>query len=145
MQGVQLQLQPHAKLVSIQTESCPSVCSTQPANTHHLLRGTSRSLLRGTAWQHSTGPSWASNDDQLKDLSNTRALKHLAPLATDYWAASHSFVEPGHSCFVLVLVLHRCEVTVSSTGAENQFQGDDNGHVGRPCQVSPALPFPELL
>jgi len=33
------------------------------------------------------------------DLSNTRALKHLAPLATDYWAASHSFVEPGHSCF----------------------------------------------
>jgi hypothetical protein len=24
--------------------------------------------------------------------------KHLAPLATDYWAASHSFVEPGHSC-----------------------------------------------
>ena len=28
-----------------------------------------------------------------------RALKHLAPLATDYWAASHSFVEPGHSCF----------------------------------------------
>ncbi len=25
--------------------------------------------------------------------------KLLAPLATDYWAASHSFVEPGHSCF----------------------------------------------
>jgi len=24
----------------------------------------------------------------LKDLSNTRALKHLAPLTTDYWAAS---------------------------------------------------------
>ena len=24
-------------------------------------------------------------------------VKHLAPLATDYWAASHSFVEPGHS------------------------------------------------
>jgi len=46
---------------------------------------------------------------------------------------------------VLVLVLHGCAVTVSSTGAENQFQGDDNGHVGRPCQVSPALPFPELL
>ena len=56
-------------------------------------------LLRGTARQHRTGPSWASNDDPLKDLSNTRALKHLAPLATDYWAASHSFVEPGHSAF----------------------------------------------
>jgi len=37
----------------------------------------------------------------LKDLSNTRALKHLAPLATNYWAASHSFIEPGHSCFHL--------------------------------------------
>ena len=47
--------------------------------------------------------------------------------------------------FVLVLVLHSCAVTVSSTGAENQFQGDDNGQVGRPCQVSPALPSPELL
>ena len=46
---------------------------------------------------------------------------------------------------VLVLVLHFCAVTVSSTGAKNQFQGDDNGHVGRPCQVSPDLPFPELL
>jgi hypothetical protein len=46
---------------------------------------------------------------------------------------------------VLVLVLHICAVTVSSTGAENQFQGDDNGHVWCPCQVSPALPFPELL
>ena len=32
-------------------------------------------LLRGTARQHRTGPSWASNDDPLKDLSNTRALK----------------------------------------------------------------------
>ena len=49
--------------------------------------------------QDRTGPSWASNNYPLKDLSNTRALKHLAPLATDYWAASHSFVEPGHSCF----------------------------------------------
>ena len=33
---------------------------------------------------------------------------------------------------VLVLVLHIYAVTVSSTGAENQFQGDDNCHVGRP-------------
>ena len=32
---------------------------------------------------------------------------------------------------------------VSSTGAENQFQGDDNGHVGRPCEVSLAPPYPE--
>ena len=31
---------------------------------------------------------------------------------------------------VLVLVLHNCAVTVSSTGAKNQIQGDDNGHVG---------------
>ena len=34
---------------------------------------------------------------------------------------------------VLVLVLHNCAVTVSSTGAKNLIQGDDNGHVGRPC------------
>jgi hypothetical protein len=33
-------------------------------------------------------------------------------------------------CVVLVLVLHSCAVTVSSTGAKNQLQGDDNGHVG---------------
>jgi hypothetical protein len=56
-------------------------------------------MLRGTAWQHLTGPSWASNDTQSKDLSNTRALQHLAPLTTDYWAASRSFIEPGHSQF----------------------------------------------
>ena len=40
------------------------------------------------------GPSWASNDAPSKDMSNTRALQHLAPLATDYWVASHSFIEP---------------------------------------------------
>jgi hypothetical protein len=27
--------------------------------------------------QHSTGPSWASNYDLSKDLSNTRVLQHL--------------------------------------------------------------------
>ena len=32
---------------------------------------------------------------------------------------------------------------MSSTGAENQFQVDDNGHVGRPCEVSLAPPYPE--
>ncbi len=32
--------------------------------------------------------------------------------------------------------MRNCAVTVSSTGAENQFQADDNGHVGRPCEVS---------
>jgi len=47
---------------------------------------------------------------------------------------------------VLVLVLHRGAVTVSSTGAENQFQVDDNCHVGRPCgEVSLAPPYPELF
>jgi hypothetical protein len=33
---------------------------------------------------------------------------------------------------------------VSSTGAENQFQVDDNGHVGRPYEVSLAPPYPHL-
>ncbi len=46
---------------------------------------------------------------------------------------------------VLVLVLHNCAVTVSSTGAGNQFQADDNSHVGRPCEVSLAPPYPELF
>ena len=46
---------------------------------------------------------------------------------------------------MLVLVLHRGEVTVSSTGAENQFHVDDNGHVGRPCEVSLAPPYPDLF
>ena len=38
-----------------------------------------------------------------------------------------------------------CAVTVSSTGAKNLLQGDDNGHVGRPCEVSLAPPCPELF
>ena len=46
---------------------------------------------------------------------------------------------------VLVLVLHDCVITVSSTGAEDQFQADDNGHVGRPCEVSLAPPYQELF
>ena len=58
---------------------------------------------------------------------------------------------PGLGCIalagvlVLVLVLHNCAVTVSSTGAEDQFQADDNCHVGRPCEVSLAPPYPELF
>ncbi len=39
--------------------------------------------------------------------------------------------------------MHRGAVTVSSTGAENQFQVDDNSHVGRPCEVSLVPPYPE--
>jgi hypothetical protein len=31
---------------------------------------------------------------------------------------------------------------VSSTGAKNLLQGDDNGHIGRPCEVSLAPPGP---
>ena len=46
---------------------------------------------------------------------------------------------------MLLFVLHRGAVTVSSTGAENQFQVYDNGHVGRPCQVSLAHSYPELF
>jgi len=37
---------------------------------------------------------------------------------------------------------------VSFTGAVNQFQVNDNGHVGRPCEVSLAPPYcsyPELF
>jgi hypothetical protein len=52
-------------------------------------------------------------------------------------------VESG--VLVLVLVLHDCVVTVSSTGAKDQFQADDNGHVGRPCEVSLDPPYPELF
>jgi hypothetical protein len=71
-------------------------------STTHLVCGNCLTVvLSGTARQHRTGQSWASNYDPLKDLSNTRALKHLTPLATDYWAVSHSFIEPGHSCFHL--------------------------------------------
>ena len=43
---------------------------------------------------------------------------------------------------------HRGAVTVSFTGAVNQFQVNDNGHVGRPCEVSLAPPYcsyPELF
>ena len=46
---------------------------------------------------------------------------------------------------VLVLVLHFCVVTVSSTGAKNLLQGDDNGHVERPCEVSLAPPYPDFV
>ena len=42
-------------------------------------------------------------------------------------------------------MLYRGAVTVSSTGARNQIQVDDNGHVGRPCEVSLAPPCPELF
>ena len=34
---------------------------------------------------------------------------------------------------------------MSSTGAKNLLQGNDNGHVGRPCEVSLAPPYPELF
>ena len=34
---------------------------------------------------------------------------------------------------------------MSFTEAVNQFQVNDNGHVGRPCEVSLAPPYPELF
>ena len=41
-----VQLQPHVKLVGIQTEACPSVCSTQPANALHVLLYTIHTVSR---------------------------------------------------------------------------------------------------
>ena len=76
-----------------------SVRSTQSAASHHSPRVSN--CLTVPAPRHSEAAqyrafkvAWASNDAPSKDLSNTRALKHLAPLETDYWAASHSFIEP---------------------------------------------------
>ena len=37
------------------------------------------------------------NSDPLKDLSNTRALKHLAPLSTDYWTPPIVSSNLGHT------------------------------------------------
>jgi len=133
-----VQLQPHAKLVAIQTEACPPVRSTQPAKALHTLLYKIHTVSRwkrqcncldchefsstplrfrphprmpmqlsfrphprmqrccsGTARQHRTGQSWASNDDPLKDLSNTRALKHLTPLATDAGSLPASRLSPA--------------------------------------------------
>ena len=41
-----VQLQPHAKLVAIQTEACPAVRSTQPANALHVLLYTIHTVSR---------------------------------------------------------------------------------------------------
>jgi hypothetical protein len=41
-----VQLQPHAKLVAIQTEACPAVRSTQPANALHALLYTIHTVSR---------------------------------------------------------------------------------------------------
>jgi hypothetical protein len=41
-----VQLQPHAKLVSIQTKACPAVRSTQPANVLHVLLYTIHTVSR---------------------------------------------------------------------------------------------------
>ena len=42
-----------------------------------------------------------------------------------------------------LLLVGRCNVVIHR--GIDQLQGDDNCHVGRPCQVSPDLPFSELL
>ena len=54
------------------------------------------SLLRGTAQRHRNGPAWASNDALSKALARTRVPQHLAPRTPDYWAPTHTSVEPGH-------------------------------------------------
>ncbi len=41
-----VQLQPHAKLVAIQTEACPAVRSTQPANALHAMIYTIHTVSR---------------------------------------------------------------------------------------------------
>jgi hypothetical protein len=69
-----------------------------PTHTRLVCGNCLTGAARGTARQHCIRPSWASNNAPSKDLSNMRALQHLAPLATDYWA-THSSIEPGHSRF----------------------------------------------
>ena len=59
------------------------------------------SLIRDTARRHRTWPAWASNDAPSKALARTRVPQHLAPRTPDYWAPTHTFVEPGHERLLL--------------------------------------------
>jgi len=55
-----------------------------------------------------------------------------------------SLRSPGtRVCLVLSAAFLRGNSVIHRT--QKVIQGDDNSHVGRPCQVSPDLPFPELL
>jgi hypothetical protein len=46
-------------------------------------------------------------------------------------------------CLVLSAAFLRCNGVIHRT--QKVIQVYDNGHVGRPCEVSLAPPFPELL
>jgi len=46
-------------------------------------------------------------------------------------------------CILYSVICLRCNGVIRRT--QKVIQGDDNGHVGRPCQVSPAPPCPELF
>ncbi len=68
-----------------ETDTARALCAphSQQLPTTRLVCGNCLTgAARGTARQHCIGPSWASNDAPSKDLSNMRALQHLAPLAT---------------------------------------------------------------
>ena len=79
--------------------------------------------------QHQIGPSWASNDAQSKYLSNTRVLQHLTTLTTDYWDASHSFIEPRIVDLARSLKNSQC---FQISGRENAVEARIDGHgIGR--------------
>ena len=71
------------------------------------------------------GPSWAPNDAPSKDLSNTRALQHLAPLATDYWAPSHVSSNSAFSVWLEFLKNSQC---FRISGRENAVGARGGGH-----------------
>ena len=64
--------------------------------------------------------AWASNDALSKALARTRVPQHLAPRTPDYWAPTHTFVEPGQYS-----VFSNCSstVTVSPSGPKKLFKG----------------------
>ena len=115
---------------------------------------------RRRAWKRSglrrTLNATVSKVDNLVWLPSARKRESWSrgPTVDDFCAGTHGcppkigdprLTQRGPRVDLRPLVLRNCAVTVSSTGAENQFQADDNGHVGRPCDVSLAPPYPELF
>jgi hypothetical protein len=73
-----------------------SVCSTQPAASHHSPRVCN--CLTVVAPRHGEAAPHRAfmgiNRCPVERPVEHTCVQHLAPLATDYWAASHSFIEP---------------------------------------------------
>jgi len=111
---------------------------------HHWCPGSDAETVITVFWRFCGGPWVKATGSKAKAPASSSSPSSSSPTGIDSSASCrHSLHVLLIRCILYSVICLRCNGVILRT--QKVIQGDDNGHVGRPCEVSLAPPCPELF